>query len=138
MTTNSTNLHSLTSQGIAEFAGVGIHRLAEQVGRTPFFAYDRTAIAARIATIKSTLPERLQLSYAVKANPMPALVGHVRPLVDGFDVASKNEMRVALDAGMPPTRSASPARERPTRSCRAQSPPGSRSRSNPPPRHSVS
>ena len=104
MTTEEVNPHSLVSEGISEFAGIGIHRLAEQVGRTPFFAYDRTALAARVATIKSTLPARLQLSYAVKANPMPALVSHIAGLVDGFDVASAGEMRVALDAGMPATR----------------------------------
>ncbi len=34
MTTDEVNPHSLVSEGISEFAGVGIHRLAEQVGRT--------------------------------------------------------------------------------------------------------
>jgi len=38
----------------------------------------------------------------VKANPMPALVGFIRPLVDGLDVASAGEMAVALDAGADP------------------------------------
>src|SRR5690606_20410605 len=32
--------------------------------------------------------------------PMPALVGFMRAHVDGFDVASSGELRVALDAGM--------------------------------------
>src|SRR3546814_861939 len=40
------------------------------------------------------------LHYAVKANPMPAVVQHLRPQVDGFDVASAREMTAALDAGM--------------------------------------
>ncbi len=35
---------------------------------------------------------------------MPALVSHIAGLVDGFDVASVGEMRVALDSGMPATR----------------------------------
>ncbi len=47
MTTDEVNPHSLVSEGISEFAGVGIHRLAEQVGRTPFFAYDRAADRVR-------------------------------------------------------------------------------------------
>jgi diaminopimelate decarboxylase len=33
---------------------------------------------------------------------MPAVVQHLKPQVDGFDVASAKEMMVALDAGMPP------------------------------------
>src|SRR3546814_13375893 len=31
---------------------------------------------------------------------MPAVVQHLRPQVDGFDVASAREMTAALDAGM--------------------------------------
>jgi diaminopimelate decarboxylase len=38
----------------------------------------------------------------MKANPMPALVGHVTRLVDGIDVASGRELAVALDAGADP------------------------------------
>jgi diaminopimelate decarboxylase len=38
----------------------------------------------------------------MKANPMPAVVQHVAGLVDGLDVASSGEMRVALDTGLPP------------------------------------
>ena len=33
-------------------------------------------------------PTRINLSYAVKANPMPAVVQHLAALVDSFDVAS--------------------------------------------------
>jgi diaminopimelate decarboxylase len=48
------------------------------------------------------LPAGVQLHYAMKANPMPALVGHVSRLVDGLDVASGGELKVALDAGANP------------------------------------
>jgi diaminopimelate decarboxylase len=44
----------------------------------------------------------VKLHYAMKANPMPALVGHMVRLVDGIDVASGRELRVALDAGADP------------------------------------
>jgi diaminopimelate decarboxylase len=43
----------------------------------------------------------VRLSYAVKANPMPAVVQHLAGLVDAFDVASAQEMLVALDTPMP-------------------------------------
>ena len=48
------------------------------------------------------LPASVKLHYAMKANPMPALVGHMAGLVDGIDVASGGELKVALDAGADP------------------------------------
>ncbi|GAB4059748.1 pyridoxal-dependent decarboxylase, exosortase A system-associated [Uliginosibacterium sediminicola] len=80
--------------------GMPLTRLAERVGQTPFYAYDRQAISARIDSLKAVLPARLELHYAIKANPMPALVAHIASRVDGLDVASAGELRVALDAGM--------------------------------------
>jgi len=40
----------------------------------------------------------------MKANPMPALVQHLAGLVDGIDVASGGELKVALDTGIAPGR----------------------------------
>ena len=82
--------------------GLPLTRLAERVGQTPFYAYDRALLAARVAAVRAALPAGIGLHYAVKANPMPALVGFMRPLVDGLDVASAGEMAVALDAGADP------------------------------------
>ncbi|HEX5354569.1 MAG TPA: pyridoxal-dependent decarboxylase, exosortase A system-associated [Aquabacterium sp.] len=80
--------------------GVPLLRLAARVGSTPFYAYDRAAMAARVAELRAALPAALRISYAMKANPMPAVVQHMAGLVDGLDVASAGEMMVALDAGM--------------------------------------
>jgi diaminopimelate decarboxylase len=77
-------------------------QLASRVGRTPFYAYDRAAVAARIRELRAALPRQIHLHYAVKANPMPPLVQAIAPQVDGLDVASIGEMRVALAAGMSP------------------------------------
>lgn len=82
--------------------GVPLPRLAERMGETPFYAYDRQLISHRIASLREQMPHELHLHYAMKANPMPAIVQHMRDLVDGIDVASAGEMRVALDAGFPP------------------------------------
>jgi diaminopimelate decarboxylase len=81
--------------------GIPLERLAERVGSTPFFAYDRTRLSERVALLRATLPADIDLSYAVKANPMPAVVQHLSGLVDSFDVASAAEMRTALDTPMP-------------------------------------
>jgi diaminopimelate decarboxylase len=73
--------------------------LAARVGSTPFYAYSRDILDERVAALKACLPATVRLHYAVKANPMPALVAHMARRVDGLDVASAGELRVALDAG---------------------------------------
>ncbi|NMG28277.1 pyridoxal-dependent decarboxylase, exosortase A system-associated [Aromatoleum evansii] len=82
--------------------GVPLTRLAARVGQTPFYAYDRQLLGARVGELREALPDAIDLHYAVKANPMPALVGVMAELVDGLDVASAGELRIALDAGCPP------------------------------------
>ena len=91
-----------TSRTELQVGGLPLTLLAERVGQTPFYAYDRALIAARIAAVRQVLPPGVLLHYAIKANPMPALVGFVRPLVDGMDVASAGELKLALDAGADP------------------------------------
>ena len=90
--------------GQLAIGGAPVELLAARVGTTPFFAYDRRLLDARIALLRTTLPEGIDLSYAVKANPMPAVVQHLSSLVDSFDVASAIEMRTGLDTPMPATR----------------------------------
>lgn len=82
--------------------GIPLSRLAERVGGTPFFAYDRARLDDRIAHLRRHLPAEIRLHYAVKANPMPAVVQHLARLVDGFDVASAGEMATVLDAPVAP------------------------------------
>jgi diaminopimelate decarboxylase len=81
--------------------GVPLERLTAQVGATPFFAYDRRLLTERVAHLRAALPPGIELGYAMKANPMPAVVQHLARLVDSIDVASALEMRTALDTPMP-------------------------------------
>ncbi len=82
--------------------GLPLSRLAARVGQTPFYAYDRAALRMRVAALREALPPAVQVHYAMKANPMPALVAFMAGLVDGVDVASAGELAVALDAGADP------------------------------------
>lgn len=82
--------------------GVPLTRLAARAGQTPFYAYDRRLLDTRVDELRRALPREVHLHYAMKANPMPALVGHMARKVDGIDVASGRELRVALDAGVDP------------------------------------
>lgn len=63
---------------------------------TPVFVYDRTIAAARVGRFRAAFPG-VDLHYAIKANPLSALVAEMAALVDGLDVASAGEMRLALE-----------------------------------------
>ncbi|MFN3789596.1 pyridoxal-dependent decarboxylase, exosortase A system-associated [Massilia sp.] len=90
--------------GCLQVGGIPLTRLAQRVGSTPFYAYDRSLLTERVRHLRAHLPAALELHYSVKANPMPALVQHLAGLVDGLDVASGGELAVALDTGMAPQR----------------------------------
>lgn len=82
--------------------GERLSHLAARVGQTPFYAYDRALLRSRVDELRKVLPATVKLHYAMKANPMPAVVGFMAGLVDGIDVASAGELKVALDAGANP------------------------------------
>ena len=85
-----------------QIGGLSLSRLAQRVGTTPFYAYDRQKIAKRVELLRQHLPSEIHLHYAMKANPMVAVVQHLANMVDGLDVASMGEMKVALDTTISP------------------------------------
>ena len=103
MTAHSTVAAFATQSGCLCIGGVPLDILAERVGGTPFFAYDRGMLTDRVAQLRAAIPPDIELSYAIKANPMPAVVHHLSGLVDGFDVASALELRNALNTTIPPS-----------------------------------
>jgi len=82
--------------------GQSVSRLAARVGQTPFYAHDRGQLRQRVQQLRRALPAAVKLHYAMKANPMPALVAFMAGLVDGIDVASAGELQVALDGAADP------------------------------------
>ncbi|MFM7402936.1 MAG: pyridoxal-dependent decarboxylase, exosortase A system-associated [Erythrobacter sp.] len=78
--------------------------LVAEAGRTPLFVYSRALLDARVAQLRAALPQRVGLNYAVKANPYPAVVAHMAPLVDGFDIASSGELALCREVGLDPGR----------------------------------
>ncbi len=86
---------------------IGGKRASEWVaeaGRTPLFVYSRAHLDARVAELRAALPRRVGLNYAVKANPHLAVIGHMAPLVDGFDIASAGELGLCVAVGIDPKR----------------------------------
>ena len=85
-----------------EIGGMPLTQLAERIGRTPFYAYDRSLITERVAQLRAALPREIQILFAIKANPMRELLQIMAGLVDGFDVASSDELQRALDTRINP------------------------------------
>ncbi|MGH8236236.1 MAG: pyridoxal-dependent decarboxylase, exosortase A system-associated [Steroidobacteraceae bacterium] len=81
-------------------AGQPLTDIAARVGRTPFYVYDRSVMTRKAQALRQLLPRAVHIHYAIKANPMPDVVQHMRGLVDGLDVASAGEMQVALATGI--------------------------------------
>ena len=78
--------------------GRTVSALAQEYG-TPLYVYDAGVIKRRLAELRQALPEKVSLHYAVKANPYPPLVNLIASAVDGLDVASSGELRVAIESG---------------------------------------
>jgi diaminopimelate decarboxylase len=99
-----TNSRFTIADGMLHIGGLPVRLRAERADATPFFAYQGTGLTRRIAELRRALPDDIHLSYAVKANPIPAMVQHFTRQVDGFDVALAGEMTVALDTPIPANR----------------------------------
>ena len=90
--------------GELAISGRAASDLEAEAGGTPLFVYSAELISARVEQLRQALPRRVGINYAIKANPHPAVISHLVPLVDGFDVASSGELRMARAAGIDGTR----------------------------------
>ncbi|MEL0156988.1 pyridoxal-dependent decarboxylase, exosortase A system-associated [Sphingopyxis sp.] len=87
------------ADGMLRIGGRRADALAEALGETPLFVYDRAMLTARAAEWRAAMPGEVQLHYAMKANPFAPLLAHMATIVDGFDVASGGELALALASG---------------------------------------
>ena len=69
---------------------------------SPLFVYSTSHLDMRMAQLRAAMPERLDLHYAMKANPFQPLLRHMVGLTDGIDIASGGELQMALEAGAAP------------------------------------
>ena len=81
--------------------GMTLWQVADIAGRTPFYVYDVSIIEKRLALVRQALPSAVHVHYAIKANPMPALIQRIAPLVDGLDITSLQELQQALATSKP-------------------------------------
>lgn len=68
----------------------------------PAYVYERDKVLDRIADLRRTMPQGLNLAYSLKANPFPPLVNLLLNKLEGADVTSMNELVEALNTGTAP------------------------------------
>ena len=66
---------------------------------TPAYVYFADGIVAHIEQVSATFAGRVELSYAIKANPNVALLAHLKPVLSHLDASSVGEIERALLAG---------------------------------------
>lgn len=82
---------------------VWLARVAAEAG-TPAYVYFLDTVAARIHALRAAFGHRFSLSYAVKANPNPALLAWLASRIEALDVSSIGEYRLGAAAGWAPAR----------------------------------
>jgi len=88
--------------GELAIAGRKASDLVAEAGGTPLFVYSADLVRQRVAQLRTAMPDRLALHYAVKANPFGPLLALMDGLVDGFDIASGGELDLVRAAGIDP------------------------------------
>ena len=86
------------TDGMLLIGGRRADALVAEAGDTPLFVYDLGLVDRQIARFRAAI-QGLDLHYAIKANSYLPLLKHVASRVDGLDVASGGELRLALEAG---------------------------------------
>ena len=86
-------------EGMLLIGGCGAASLVDEAGDTPLFVYDMGIIEAQVRRFREAIPKKIDLHYAIKANPYSPLLARMAGLVDGFDIASGGELAMALEAG---------------------------------------
>jgi diaminopimelate decarboxylase len=90
--------------GMLHAEEVSLARIAEEVG-TPFYCYSSAAITGRYRAFANALADvDATICYALKANSTLAVVRSLAAEGAGADVVSEGELRIALAAGVPPSR----------------------------------
>ncbi|RCW88774.1 type III PLP-dependent enzyme [Paracoccus lutimaris] len=76
---------------------------ADRLG-TPAYVYATDIVEARLADLRAHLGRWFAISFAVKSNPNPALLGWMRDRLDYLDISSGGELVLGRQAGWDPAR----------------------------------
>jgi ornithine decarboxylase len=82
---------------------LSVGHIAPLAYETPYFVFSERRIRARIAEFSRHLPQAT-IHYALKANSDPAILRLIRDAGCGFEAASKYELDLLRNVGVPPDR----------------------------------
>lgn len=71
-----------------------------KTANAPFYVFDSSVLKKRAAYLRSSLPSRVRLCYAVKANTF--IIREALDVVDKFEVCSPGEAHICNTLGVPP------------------------------------
>lgn len=99
---------SVAAQALADLGCAGAERLAiggipasdlvAEFG-SPLYAFDAQVLRTRVAAVRKALGARVQVLFALKANPNAAVANVLRQAGTGAEIASAGEIHVARLAG---------------------------------------
>lgn len=93
--------HFKQEDGQLMIAEKSIRELTDKYG-TPLYIYDRSLIKKRHDEVRASIPDKIRIFYAVKANPNMEIIRELGNLYDGLDIASKGEMVKSMESGILP------------------------------------
>jgi len=79
-------------------AGLEPEALMRDYG-SPLYVYDLDVISERVRILRAAVPASVELAFAVKANPSPAILRSLASLGVGADIASAGELATVTRAG---------------------------------------
>lgn len=86
------------ADGVLRIGGERADDLAGAADETPVFVYHAGRVSRQIERFRAAF-SGVQLHYAIKANSYIPLLSWIAKRVDGLDIASIGELRLALEAG---------------------------------------
>jgi diaminopimelate decarboxylase len=84
--------------GILMAGGINVPSLVKKYG-SPLYVYDLKIIREQYQALRQAIPEKVQIFYAIKANPNPNICSFIRLLGAGAEIASSGELYIALKSG---------------------------------------
>jgi len=84
--------------GILMIGNVSVLTLVKEYG-TPLYVYDLEIIRKKYEALRRSVPEKIKIFYAIKANPNPNVCSFIRSLGAGAEIASSGELYIALKSG---------------------------------------
>lgn len=85
------------------FGSIDFDELIRTYG-SPLYVYDFAVLREQVSRLQKAMPDHVDIYYAVKSNPNPAILSEIVGMNCGCDVASLGEIHAALRAGQSPDR----------------------------------